>query len=134
MTDFKPELGQAFFGNAFSEYDCPDFIEAGLMLLEKELQRIMWNINQKRFESAISGGDDYVCPVFEIHPYFWGDEEEEKIKPNFKCGDFEIRWCKHMGRGMSMNKPINEKEFFFIGKCLNYLREVDRNKFEELRK
>lgn len=133
MKEFEPELGQAFFGNAFSQYDCHDFIEAGLLLLEQELQRVMWNIGQKPFESAISGGDDCACPVFEIHPYCWSDDEAQKVIPNFKCGDFEIRWYKHMGRGMSMNQPVDANQFFeIIGKCLNYLRELDKKKFEEM--
>lgn len=133
--EFEPELGQAFFGNQFSEYSCQDFVEAGLYLLEQELERVMWNIHQKKFESAIIGGEDYSCPVFEIHAYYWGDDEEEKKKPNFVCENFEIRWYKHFGRGMSMNLPLDANKFFFmINKCLKYLRDLDKAKFDEVLK
>jgi len=32
------------------------------------------------------------------------------IRPNFKCGDLEIRWYKYLGRGMSANRPFTRDE------------------------
>jgi hypothetical protein len=95
---YEPELGQALFGNNFSEFDCPDFVTAGLMLLEHEIERVEWNIRQKHFSSPLAGGmfepptcDVYKNKVFIIRSYCWGESKWLKSMPNFKCGNFEVR-------------------------------------------
>lgn len=46
--------------------------------------------------------------------------------PNFKCGNFEVRWYKYMGRGMSMNQDIDANDFFkIIEQCLESVRRRD---------
>ena len=53
---YKPELGQMFFGNKWGDIDCPDFVTAGLMLLEHEIERVEWNRRQEHFSSPLGGG------------------------------------------------------------------------------
>ena len=46
------ELGNlAFNHNDNQEFDCPDYVVALLDYLDKELSRVMWNINQKEYDS-----------------------------------------------------------------------------------
>jgi hypothetical protein len=40
-------------------------------------------------------GHEPLCPV---------------VRPNFQCGDFEVRWYKRCGRGTFMNRPITPAE------------------------
>ena len=127
------ELGQALFGNKWSKYDAPDFVKAGFLLLEHEIERVEWNIRQKQFESPIAGiGGDYKNKVFEVHSYYWGDNKRFQARPNFKCGAFEVYWYKHMGRGMTMNKKVDANKFFeIIGKCLKYLDGRDSKNYHK---
>lgn len=121
------ELGQMLFGNKFDEFDAPDFVTAGFLLLEHEIGRVEWNRRQEIFESPLGGGcEDYKNKVFEIHSYYWNENPRLKLRPNFKCGSFEVRWYKHMGRGMTMNQDIDANKFFAIlGKYMKYLDSID---------
>jgi hypothetical protein len=48
--------------------------------------------------------------------------------PNFRYGDFEVRWYKYLGRGMSMNRPIQQPEMTAILRvCLASLKEHSTN-------
>lgn len=63
--------------------------------------------------------DEYVSYEFEIRPYSWADctckahakkGSCKACRPNFKCGDFELRWYKYIGRGMDCNKRLSRKK------------------------
>lgn len=132
------ELGQLCFGNRFASYDAPDFVTAGFMLLENEIQRVEFNRRQKTFESPLSSGAFnltemiYKNKVFQIHAYYWGENRRLKARPNFKCGKFEVFWYKYMGRGMTMNQNVDANQFFrIIEKCMKYLRDTDKAEFEK---
>ena len=63
--------------------------------------------------------------VFTIHHYCWcdGENPEHKVScsPNFKCGDFQVNWYKHLGRSMEY-KDISAEEWRKIMiKCLQSL-------------
>jgi len=34
-----------------------------------------------------------------------------EARPNFRCGDVEVRWYKYIGRGMSMNREVARTEW-----------------------
>jgi hypothetical protein len=116
---YAPEVGQAVFGNPSAKYDfdaMPDHyaVEAMLQLL-----------------GYFTGVEERYAPisntVFEMRPYYWGDDEGECDKPNFRHREsgLEIRWYKHIGRGMSVNKHVCPKCFLPIfAECMNSLREV----------
>lgn len=132
MNNYVPELGQAMFGNPWSGMACPEFVEAGLRHLKHEIKRVEYNNGRQTEDDG--GTEDYDTPVFSIRSYWWGDcecAENEPCKcragePNFKCGDFEVRWYKYLGRGMSMNRSIDANEFFaLLDKCMIAVRERD---------
>lgn len=45
------------------------------------------------------------------------------VLPNFRCGDFELRWYKYIGRGMKVSKPMSLAELDgMFNKCEESLR------------
>lgn len=72
-------------------------------------------------ESGVTGGIDFENGVFEMHPYHWGKctcgvgtglhHGSCAIKrPNFKCGDLELRWYHAIGPGMTANRLASRGE------------------------
>lgn len=126
---FMPELGQYLFGCPTSEFECPEFIEAGLKHLAEEIERIENNKEHTiSYEAPIhNNGEVYETPVFSLRAYYWGENEIEEAKPNFKYKNFEIRWYKYIGRGMSMNRKIKADEFFqIIDHCIEHVRRKEK--------
>jgi hypothetical protein len=115
---YVPELGQMSFGNQWGDYQIPedlhDMVCNGITNLVMKAGG-----NQSTSNYAIEFKND----VFEMHPYYWGTELKEQGKPNFKCGNLEIRWYKFIGRGMSCNKKLTMEEFEkTMAKCLGSLK------------
>ena len=127
MEKYKPELGQMAFGCPSSEFECPNFIKAGLSMLADEIERVEWNITQQCYDAPTNNNaESYITNIFEMHAYYWGNDENLMERPNFKYNDFEVRWYKYMGRGMSMNRAINAIEFFeIIDKCLKSVQDKE---------
>lgn len=138
--DYEPELGQMFFGCPASKFACPEFIEAGLNHLASEIERVEGNIRQQEYSAPTgNNGGEYHTEAFQMRAYYWGycdcgaaEDSEQHAEscalqlPNFKCGDFEVRWYKWCGRGMSMNREIDANEFFvLIDKCVESVRKRD---------
>ena len=98
-------------------------------MLADEIERVEWNLRQEQYEApTANNGGHYQTDVFEMHAYYWGDDEDLSNRPNFKCGDFEVHWYKWLGRGMSMNQDIDANRFFeLIDKCLESVRAKDRS-------
>ena len=119
---YMPELGQAVFGCPFGGWECPDYVEALLDSLLKEIERVYWNINQKKWDLY----EDPKLKDIEYRPYYWGEDEKEAIKPNFKYGKIEIRWYKHVGRGMTINKNMTRYKWVeWFNECLKVIRDQD---------
>jgi len=131
MEKYKTELGQAFFGQESKEYAVEEILEASLLMISKEWDRVMWNINQKKMHSPFSNtGVRWECDTFKLEAYSWNDEYEQPY--NFKYKDIEVSWYKYFGRGMSVNKEVAYDEVQkMLVDCLNALRkyEQERNKF-----
>lgn len=132
MTNkYEPELGQAAFGAKFSDLECPEYIEALIRYLADEISRVEWNRTQKKYEPpTYNNGKEYKTDCFEMRSYCWEDCDETSdckcCKPNFKCGDFDVRWYKYLGRGMSMNRDIKSDEAIALfDKCLKSVRRLD---------
>jgi hypothetical protein len=101
------ELGQLAFGNPTGEYDMPTYATALVEFLKEEIERVYWNKNQEEWD----GGDPKI-PGIQWNPYYWGDDEAEKEKPNLKF-DFskqEGMGTRRLGgmvrRGTESNKQI----------------------------
>lgn len=131
MEKYEPELGQAFFGNPTKEYAAPEFVIAMIKHLANEIERVEWNLTEKEYDAPITNnGGEYRTDVFEMRAYYWGDDEETGALPNFKCGDVEVCWYKHLSRGTTINKEIDENEFSEImEKCLASVRAKDTRIF-----
>jgi hypothetical protein len=107
MSDkqFEPELGQMVFGQPFKQYEGSELLDAALRAISNELDRVMWNIEQKEYSSPFDNtGNQFECDTFKAHAYSWNDEEDQPW--NFKWRDVEVSWYKWSGRGLSTNKPL----------------------------
>ena len=97
--------------DATHRYECDDFIEALMFGLRRELERCYWNWNQEQLDERKDWELVGLDLGFEYRRYYWGDEEDEAGRPNFKFGSVVINWYKHVGRGMSTNVDWNEKQW-----------------------
>lgn len=62
--------------------------------------------------------------VFIIKPYYWGDDDKEKVLPNFvfKPTDYELQWYKYPLRDSYANQDISFAEFEeILRRCKNSL-------------
>jgi len=132
-TLIMPELGQICAGREVGEFACPPYVEAALEMIATEIERVLGNIHQRWIKSPMrNAAENYENKTFEAHAYWWGDEDApEANRPNFKCGDVEVRWYKYCGRGMSTNKKPDPVEWASIlERCLTSVRE-DENKLDK---
>jgi hypothetical protein len=126
MKKYTPELGQAFFGQKWHGWECPDYICAFLDYLDSELSRIRWNIDQKEYSSPFgNNGNKFKNHTFEVQAYSWDEDSNQGY--NFKWNDIKISWYKHAGRGMTINKkmtPARAVEMF--NDCLRSLLRMEQ--------
>ena len=114
MKEYEPELGQAIFGQPSKEFECPEYLVALLEGIRTRIELAGGNEYQREFdpfgdwEDAELFNRDHKDMGFEVWPYSWSDETEQKY--NFKFKDIEISWYKHLGRGMSINRKITKDE------------------------
>ena len=129
MKNYEPELGQAIFGQPTKQYKCPEYIESLLRGISDELERVMWNKNQKDYETPFSNtGNKFKNKIFEVQAYSWDDEAEQPF--NFKWQDVEISWYKYLGRGMSINREITpEKATEMFYDCIKSVRKMEKKLF-----
>ena len=106
MSGYKPEIGQALFGQPFKQHGVPEIAEAALAMLSAELDRVMANATQKEYDSPFSNtGNSFKNKTFEVRAYSWDESVEQPY--HFKWRDIEISWYKYLGRGMSANREID---------------------------
>ena len=133
MKKYEPELGQAIFGQHWKQYDCPEWIISFLDTISKELERVMWNINQETWDDPFANtGNRFKNEAFEVQAYDWGDDEQPY---NFKYKDIEISWYKYLGRGTTINRTVKPKEGIeMLNVCLESLRKQEQDELDELDK
>ena len=105
--------------------DVPDYVQAAFSLIDEELARVMWNINQEEFDSPFSNtGEQFKNDVFEVEAYSWDDEYDQKY--NFKWKDYKVRWYKHCKRDPQANREISADECAtMLNECLESIRAMD---------
>ena len=106
-------------------YDCPQILEACLLAISYEYERVTWNATQKEVVSPFdnTGGETYDNKVFSVHSYSWTDDDQPY---NFKYKDIEVRWYKYLGRGMRLNREVTLEEIEeLLINCLESLEEKD---------
>lgn len=102
-----------------------NLITAVLSFIRDELDIYKWNQTQRIFPSPFNNtGNSFKNDIFEVNAYYWGDDEKESKKPNFKCGDFEVRWYKYLGRGMSWTEITHDELNKILDKCVKSLSET----------
>lgn len=106
MSEYTPEMGQAIFGQPYKQFEVPEIWVAALSAIREELDRIMWNREQREYSSPFGNtGSSFECPTFRVEAYDWDDEREQPF--NFKWRNVEISWYKYLGRGMSANVELS---------------------------
>ena len=130
MKKYTPELGQATFGQKYKQYHVEEILEAALLMISREWDKIMWNINQKETPSPFENtATTWKCDIFEVEAYSWDEDYNQPY--NFKYKDIEISWYKYFGRGMSVNRQVKYSEIQeMLIDCLKTLQqyEIQNNK------
>lgn len=76
-------------------------IKAALAAIQTEMQRLYWNKYQKEYDTPfLNIGDSYIDNTFEVHSYYWGDDENIQSLPNFKYKELSCYWYKHFQRDL----------------------------------
>lgn len=118
------ELGNLMFNtNQNQQYSCPHYVIALLNEIDNQLSRIMWNKNQKEYESPFGNtGNKFFNKVFQVQAYDWNEDIEQQF--NFKYKDIKISWYKYLGRDTTINKEITPEEAVdMFNDCINSLKE-----------
>lgn len=110
------ELGNLMFNtNANQVLDCPDYIIALLREIDRQLDRIMWNIYQETYDSPFGNtSNSFKLGNFEIQAYNWNDDESQEYNFIYKVDktkanmpDLKISWYKYLGRDTTINQEID---------------------------
>ena len=108
-------------------YSCPEWVEALLWEIDREMARVHWNVFHKEMDSPfLNTGNKYMNPIFEVSAYSWSDDDEDEV--NFRCKDIEISWYKHLGRCTEINinpneEGFNEKMIDMFNECMKAVTE-----------
>lgn len=116
MNEYKPELGQLCFGQPSQNFDCPEYIEAAL----EYLANFFYNQELSDENPFRNTGYNWSNDIFDVRAYDWNEEHIQSY--NFKYKDIEISWYKYLGRGMSINRFVSEKECWeMLKNCIQSL-------------
>src|ERR1035437_799500 len=104
-------------------FEVSELCQAVLLSINRELDRVMWNITQESYPSPFDNtANSFKCEAFEVEAYSWNEKYEQPY--NFKWREFEISWYKYFGRGMSSNiKIYNDDIEEMLKECLEALKE-----------
>ena len=128
------ELGNLMFNtNANQQYECPRYIVALLRDIDRQLDRIMYNIEQKHYESPFDNtANMFKLGNFEIQAYSWDDNIEQEYNFIYKVDkskanmpDLKISWYKYLGRDTTINKNFSKGEIIeMYDKCIKSIDEI----------
>lgn len=126
MEEFEPEIGQAIFGQPTQEFECPQILDAALMAIRDELQRVLWNLRHTGTDPFANRSDSFKCETFCVCSYSWGDDPQPWNFKHYASG-IEVSWYKYFGRGMSVNKAVMPDDAAsLLGDCLAALLKVEK--------
>lgn len=130
------ELGNLMFNtNANQQYECPRYIVALLRDIDRQLDRIMYNIEQKHYESPFDNtANMFKLGNFEIQAYSWDDNTEQEYNFIYKVDkskanmpDLKISWYKYLGRDTTINQEIDSNVVIDIyNDIINQLLEFEK--------
>lgn len=110
------ELGNIMFNpNTIQQYNCPNYIIALLREIDRQLDRIMWNIHQEEYPSPFDNtSNSFELGNFKIIAYNWNEETEQDYnfiykvdKTKSNLDDIKISWYKYLGRDTTINQEID---------------------------
>lgn len=111
-----------------------ELIEAVMLSIENELDRVMWNITQEEYDSPFqnTGNSFTELDTFKVRAYDWTwdyDESGGEPEPNFEWRDYKLWWYKRCGRGNYANRAISNDELNeMLKECLEALRLYEKEK------
>lgn len=116
--------------NTLEWNNCPEWVVALLEKLDKELRRVMWNVNQKVYDSPFSNsGNMYEGDCFKVRSYDWDGDKDI----NFEWKDMKFRWYKYLGRDTEVNGNWEaEKYIEMFNECLESICNIDKEIWEEI--
>lgn len=120
------ELGNLMFNtNTNQSFTCPTYIIALLDYIDNQLSRVMWNKNQKEYDSPFENtANTFKNDTFEVQAYSWDDETHQEY--NFKYKDIQISWYKYLGRDTTINKEVSPEEMIkMFDDCVKSILEMD---------
>lgn len=121
------ELGNIMFNtNNNQPLNCPEWIVALLREIDRKLSLVMWNIDQKEYDSPFDNtSNEFHNKVFFVEAYSWNDEICQPY--NFKCGEIEISWYKYLGRDTTINATFEPKYVIeMFDKCIDSLVQYEK--------
>lgn len=130
------ELGNLLFnkGNNNQQYECPEYIIALLNYLDDEIQRVMWNITQKEFDSPFSNtANSFKTNKFEVKAFNWNEDYAQPYnfiyyvdKTKSNLDDVKISWYKYLDRDTTINQELDSSVVIDIfNECLESIRELE---------
>ena len=111
------ELGNiAFNNNVNQQLNCPEYIVALLRDIQRQLDRIMWNIYQKEYDNPFENtANTFELGNFKIQAFNWNDDVSQEYNFIYKVDktkanmpDLKISWYKYLGRDTTINQEIDE--------------------------
>lgn len=124
------EMGQWIFGNPWGNEGCPDYVDALLRDLLREIERVWWNNNQDTLDLS-HGGNDWITEIFQLRTYRWEGTDEEKALPNLAFENVEVRWYKYPGRSVTLNVKQTPAEWVaWYDKFLAAIRAEEDDKHD----
>ena len=118
--EYEPEVGQAIFGNTFQNMTATDSVTQALATIG------MYLLSKKQINPTENTAHRYENDTFEMFAYDWNEDNDQQY--NFRWKDFEVSWYKYLGRGMSMNREISEKEITqMINECIKSITKGNNN-------
>lgn len=107
--------------------ECPLYVIALLRMIDSELCRVMWNINQKEYDSPFCNtGNKFECDVFEVEAYNWDDDITQEFNFWYKPGDIKIAWYKYLGRDTIVLGEYTPDQYIqMFDDCIEIIQESD---------
>lgn len=135
------ELGNLMFNpNINQQYECPKYVIALLCDIDRELDRIMWNIYQENYDSPFDNtANTFELDNFKVQAYNWNDDTTQEYnflykvdKTKSNLDDIKISWYKYLGRDTTINQELDSSIIVDIyNDCINSLEKFEQQEMEK---
>lgn len=110
-------------------YSAPDYVSALVYAIRREIGRVYWNINQKKWPGGDFFDAEYGQTNFDpmIEGIYWiGHRNEDEDEPNFIFDGVEFQWYKNFGRRLSCNIEKTPSEWVeWFDKCMAVINKAE---------